>query len=189
MIIAVDKGMEFAYANQLRLSFAIGDFDSVNQEVLAHYKGEAKVKIDTYPSQKNATDTQLGFEKAIELGSKCIWIIGATGSRIDHFLGNINCLVYPLKAGIQAAIVDANNHISLIKSGTTIRKAEQFGNYVSFLPFGGRVTGITLKGFKYPLDDYTMETDATIGISNEIVADVAEVTLESGILIKIESRD
>ena len=189
IIIAVDKGLEFADHNGILIDIAIGDFDSVNEDTLWTYQNNGKVRIETYPDQKDATDTQLAVEEAIALGSEQITLLGATGSRLDHVGGNVNCLMLPLELGIKASIVDANNHISLIRTDATIRKSEQFGEYVSFLPFGGEVTGLYLKGFKYPLNDYTMDIKATIGISNEIVKEIATVSLATGILMKIESRD
>jgi thiamine pyrophosphokinase len=188
-IIAVDKGLEFAYYNQVPLDMIVGDFDSVSKEILAFYQNEGRVPIATYSANKDAPDTELAIEKAIAIKSEKISILGATGTRIDHMLGNLNCLSKALKVGIAATIIDANNHISLLQGETIIRRDQQFGKYVSFLPFGGEVKGMCLEGFKYQLSNYTLAIDATIGISNEFEAQVAKVSLASGTLIKIESRD
>ena len=44
-------------------------------------------------------------------------------------------------------------------------------------------------GFKYPLADYCLKGFCSIGVSNEITEEQAEITFENGILIVIESRD
>ena len=49
--------------------------------------------------------------------------------------------------------------------------------------------GLTLKGFKYPLDGYCLRNLEGLGVSNEIVDERAEVSWETGILVMIESRD
>ena len=46
--------------------------------------------------------------------------------------------------------------MKLISDGTVLKKSEQFGKYVSFFPFGGNVTDLTLEGFKYPLSNYCL---------------------------------
>ena len=60
---------------------------------------------------------------------------------------------------------------------------------MSILPFGGKVEKITLKGFYYPLNEYQMQADEGLGISNEIVDEEAEISLGSGRLIVVESKD
>ena len=73
----------------------------------------------------------------------------------------------------------------------TIKKKESLGKYVSLLPLTDIVKGITLKGFKYPLENYNMESgkSSTIGISNELVNEEGFIDFKEGILILIESRD
>ena len=87
------------------------------------------------------------------------------------------------------ALVDAHNRIRMIRQGLKIRKEEQYGKYESLLAFGGSAEKITLTGFYYPLHGYTMRAGDGIGISNEITEEVAEICLESGTLIVVESRD
>ena len=59
---------------------------------------------------------------------------------------------------------DRYNYMKLISDGTVLKKSEQFGKYVSFFPFGGNVTDLTLEGFKYPLSNYCL-TAADCGLT------------------------
>lgn len=52
-----------------------------------------------------------------------------------------------------------------------------------------QVEGLTLTGFKYPLQDYTMTNFDGIGVSNEIEADTAVAEFRSGLVLMIMSRD
>ena len=71
-----------------------------------------------------------------------------------------------------------------------IRKDSQFGKYVSFFAAGETVEGLTLKGFKYPLDHYRLTTDnCGRTVSNEIQEEKAKVLYEKGSLLMIMSRD
>ena len=51
------------------------------------------------------------------------------------------------------------------------------------------VEGITLKGMKYPLEDYILDHCHSIGISNEITGEQAEIEFRTGRLVVIESKD
>ena len=65
-----------------------------------------------------------------------------------------------------------------------------FGKYVSFFAAGETVEGLTLKGFKYPLDHYRLTTDnCGRTVSNEIQEEKAKILYEKGSLLMIMSRD
>ena len=71
-----------------------------------------------------------------------------------------------------------------------LKKEEQFGKYVSFFSVGGDVAGLSLKGFKYPLNRYHLTVaDSGLTVSNEITEETAEITYDSGQLLMIMSRD
>lgn len=57
------------------------------------------------------------------------------------------------------------------------------------IPFTPKVKGVTLKGFKYPLTDYTLLSGRAIGVSNEITGETGEISFSEGLLLVIESRD
>lgn len=187
-IIAVDKGLEALHSINIVPQHIVGDFDSINKNVLDFYYNTATV-IHKYNSEKDYTDTDIALKLSIELGSINITIIGATGTRIDHVLANIHILAQALNNNINCSILDENNKIYLINSSTQIEKCLAYGNYVSLIPLTTTVTGITLKGFKYPLKNYTLEIGKSLGVSNEIVDNLATIELNKGTLIVVESKD
>ena len=126
---------------------------------------------------------------AIRRGAERITLLGATGTRLDHVLGNIELLGIGLKAGIPIQICDAHNRIRMIDRGMTLARKEQFGTYVSLIPYTECVEHLTLTGLKYPLTDACLRGFCSLGVSNEIVADTAEISFESGILLVVESKD
>ena len=77
----------------------------------------------------------------------------------------------------------------MINKGISIYKNAQFGNYVSLIPHTKEVSGLTLEGFRYSLQNYTLKKGCTLGVSNEIAADVASIMFDEGVLLTIESRD
>ncbi len=188
MIIAADHGLMMADRLHIPLDYILGDFDSVPEEILNKYR-EGSVPIKTYPTEKDKTDTQIAIELALKHAPVTIDLVGATGSRLDHTLANLHLLLLPMQLKVDAFLLDRYNRISLRHSSFYLTKAGQYGDYVSLLPFTGEVRGLTLTGFKYPLEQVTMTLGSSLGISNEIAAEEARVEFNEGILIVFETRD
>ncbi len=108
---------------------------------------------------------------------------------MDHAIANIHILKDALEANIPCQILDRYNRIYLINKSIQLEKNNAYGKYVSLIPLTSTVEGLTLTGFKYLLNDYTLTIGTSLGISNEIVTDTAYIEMKNGILIVIESRD
>lgn len=108
---------------------------------------------------------------------------------MDHMLANIHNLYLAMERGIRARLVDEDNIIFLADEPFSVNKRDFPYKFVSFVPFAGEVTGIKLKGFKYPLNGYTLKPGYSRCISNEMTGDKAEVEFNNGILIVINSDD
>ena len=208
-LIAADRGLEFFLDYLILPDVVIGDFDSLSEDGKNFLemqsedipyggmlewklqKGEGKVvEVVRLRPEKDDSDTQSAMNYAIQNGAKEIVILGVTGNRVDHLMANVGLLILAQKQGAEVALADRYNYMKLISSGTILKKAEQFGKYVSFFPLGGDVTGLTLEGFKYPLDKYHLTTaNSGLTVSNEISEEYAKVTYESGTLLMIMSRD
>lgn len=190
-IIAVDNGLKFLYENQIRAHLDCGDFDTAAPELVEYYQTQTDIPIRRFNPVKDSTDSQIAIELALELGSSEITILGGTGTRLDHVLGNIQSLMLARKKGVSCIILDAYNRIRLMDGVVHLKKSEQYGKYVTLLPLTTEVTGVELRGFKYELTDYTFTStgSAGLGVSNEITAEIAEIRIKTGIFVLIESRD
>lgn len=193
-VIAVDKGLMAAHALSLPVDMIVGDFDSVEKDVLVSYKNGlfgAIPKVISLQPEKDMTDTQVAIEQGMKLLSpeEEMVLLGATGTRMDHTLANINLLMIPLYNHVKACILDKNNKIYLKKEGFSLLKSDCYGSYISLLPFSEKVAGLTLQGFKYLLHQYTLEQGSSIGVSNEIQDEKATIDFASGILLVMESKD
>ncbi len=188
-LIVADGGMHICKKLGLEPNIIIGDFDSVKKEVFSYFMKCMPERIRRYPVKKNETDTELAIQQAKAAGANSLDIIGATGGRSDHFLGNLSLLEYANALGMKAYIVDEYNRIRLIDSDLKLEKKNQYGKYVSLIPFGEEVRGLTLKGFLYTVSDFTLELGNSRGISNQILEEEAFIHLDSGKLLVIEARD
>ena len=188
-IIAVDKGLEAVYKLGLFPNHIVGDLDSVNSIIVEKYLNNSNITLHKYIPEKDYTDTDIAIKLAIELNSTHITIVGATGTRFDHTLANVHILCYALEKNIPCEIIDKHNKIYLINSKTQLDKTRTYGKFISLIPLTTQVYGLTLTGFKYLLNNYTLEIGKSLGISNEILDNVATINLIDGILIVIESND
>ena len=189
-LIAADKGLEFFIKNNILPDVAVGDFDSISDEGKECLESQSAMEVIRLKPEKDDSDTQSAVNLAIARGAENIAILGATGTRTDHFMANLGLLVLGYQSGASVSLVDSHNYITLIKSGTVLKKEEQFGRYVSFFPLGGMVSGLTLKGFKYPLKKHDLTVaDCGLTVSNEIQKPCAEVTFDSGLLMMIMADD
>lgn len=184
-IIAVDKGLEILDECKIKPNYIIGDFDSVNPELINKYSNSKIIKLNP---EKDFTDTQMAIKLAIEIKSTEILILGAIGTRIDHTIANIHVLKECLQNSIKCQILNDNNKIFLIEEDTIIKLEDQY-KYISLIPLTTQATGVTLTGFKYLLKNATLKIGESIGISNEQLDKEAKIELKSGILICIKSKD
>jgi thiamine pyrophosphokinase len=185
--VGVDRGVIYIQEAGLPLSHAFGDFDSIT----IGEKSELKKTLATlsfFSSEKDKTDTELALEWAIMQQPEFIRIFGATGGRIDHMLGNIQLLVKNMSFS-NIEIIDLQNHITIFTPGTYKIKKHKEWKYVSFIPVSHEVKGITLEGFKYPLQNCHINIGSTLCISNELIVELGTFSFHDGILLMIRSRD
>lgn len=192
VLIAADRGIETMTEMGLVPDFIIGDFDSASEEAVASVetlKKEFDIPVEKLVPEKDDTDTEAAVTLALKHTVGDIYILGGTGTRLDHVLGNIAVLGKGHEAGRRIILQDSHNKIELLFEDTVVKKGEFFGKYISFFPFGDRVEGLTLEGFKYPLKDYSFGGFNSLGVSNELLADEGHVSFKSGVLIMVQSQD
>lgn len=184
----IDRGTLILSEQSIVPVFSVGDFDSVNDEERKILK--KTLNIHPVKAEKNDTDLALGVEQAIQKGYTEIDIYGATGGRLDHFMGTLQILfksVY-IKKEIIIKVIDKQNEIMLLNTGThQLHKSDKY-QYVSFIPVNGEVI-LSLSGFKYDLNHQHLEIGSTLTISNEVNRSMAIIEVEKGQVLQMRSRD
>ncbi|OGO82056.1 MAG: thiamine diphosphokinase, partial [Clostridiales bacterium GWC2_40_7] len=145
------------------------------------------VEIVRFPAKKDATDTQLAVQLAMERGCDEVILLGSAGTRLDHTMANVFLLRMLLEAGKKGIIADEHNEIEMIDKNISLVRENDIK--ISLVPVGGKVTGVTTEGLYYPLKDATLEFGSTWGISNEFSEDLAGITIKEGLLLVIRSKD
>ena len=187
VLYAVDGGLAVFEQAGLVPYYLVGDFDTAPGELVGRY--EARCTTIRHQPEKDATDTELAIDHALASGADRIVLLGAAGSRLDHTFANVHMLYRVLLQGATAELVNENNRITLHDKPFSREKKELFGTYLSFLPFFGEVTGVTLSGVKYPLTDKTLTAGSSLAISNEATGEHIGVSFSDGYLLMIEARD
>ena len=188
-VIGVDRGIKFLYDHEIKPDYIVGDFDSVPKGLVEYYREEADVPIREFNPVKDASDTEIALRFCIGMNRKQIWILGGTGSRIDHLWANIQCLQIALDAGVDARILDSHNQIRLLDKGITLKREEAFGKYFSLFPMELPVDALTITGAKYPLKNHFLRPDDSLCVSNEFEEDEVTISFIFGKVILMETRD
>ena len=189
-VIAADRGLMFLESRGLSADLIVGDFDSSSPGFIEKYRSDhPDAQICSYRPEKDYTDTEIAVTAALDKGYREITILGGTGSRLDHVLGNIQLLELIADRGGNGVIVDKHNRITLHRESFIIDRDSQWGKYISFFAWGGKVKGLSLKGFHYGLDHYELGTSGSLGVSNELDAESGMVEFTEGRLLMVESAD
>lgn len=186
-LIGADSGALYLIRNNHRPDLAIGDFDSVSNSELTYIREGSHRTEAVDPVDKDHTDTELAFRRALDLKPTQILLLGALGGRLDHTLANLHLLVQAHRRGIPAEIADEYQTISMVTDHAVIEASDR--SYVSLLPLTPQVSGIRLTGFQYPLEDATLSMGESLGISNRLIEPQGEIEVHDGWLLVIQASD
>lgn len=180
-IICADKGYIHCKAMGLSADLIVGDFDS------SPYPESAFCKVIKLNSEKDETDLFIAVSEGYELGFRKFLLLGCLGGRFDHTYANLTLLSYWIDKGAELVLKDEQNEIFMLNPGVHALSKDK--KYVSFFAYSEKVTDLSLKGFKYTLDNYNLSNNCGLCVSNEIVSDNAIVSFESGKLLTVFSVD
>ncbi|MDS1029450.1 thiamine diphosphokinase [Bacillota bacterium LX-D] len=181
-IICADQGAEYAYELGYTPNLILGDFDSVSQEILEKYQSLG-VEIAQFPVDKDYTDTELALEKAIAQNPREIYLLAATGDRLDHTFATVLALVPYAALKIQLKIIE-DNFAAWLCTGQSVVQGKP-GDTVSLIPLKSHVQGVTVEGFKYPLHNETLYFGSSRGVSNILTAPKGKIVFPQGLLLVI----
>ena len=144
LLICCDGAADKLIAKGMSPHVIIGDMDSLSTEVSELY---ASLMIQSDEQESN--DLTKAVHYCIEEGYPSVTILGATGLREDHTLGNISLMMeyYPR---IEVQIISDFGVFFLAQSGEQIPTF--VGEKISFFSIDNRVR-VSSTGLKYPLND------------------------------------
>ena len=156
------------------------------REAIEKLKEQMPHRIITLPPEKDDTDMLAALKHGLSLGYTDFRIYAGCGGRLDHTLANFQCLLYLKNHNAAGYLVNGDAVIFVLQNETMEFKGNMEG-ILSLFSMGKEAKGVTLRGMKYPLADYTMRNDFPIGISNEFTGQPASVSVRDGALLCIFS--
>ena len=175
-ILCADGGARHALALGLTPNLIIGDMDSLPSTF--NLQPETFIR---FPTDKNETDLELAINHALTLNPDQILILAALGGRMDQTLANIALLSNLQLATCNIILTDGVEEIFFCRD--QVKVEGRSGDIVSLIPWQGEVAGVFTENLRWHLHHETLYPEKTRGISNEMTADVATVSIKSGLLL------
>ena len=148
----------------------VGDIDSLSTKLTEKYADRI-----FHSSEQETNDLTKAVNWCVSRGFNDIVVLGATGKREDHTLGNISLLAEYCKYANVVMVTDTG----VFKTYYSSAAIETFpGQQISIFSIDGD-TEITLKGLMYPLNKAKL-TNWWMGTLNEALSDKAFIDFEQG---------
>lgn len=174
-VIAADGGMRHAVELGVIPELWVGDFDSSDEELIAHFP---QVERKTYPPAKNETDGEIATAEAIERGARRLILIGALGGeRSDHALQHFLLAMGLAERGFDVLLASGDEEAMPFLPGTKAIDLPK-GALFSVLGFSD-LSGLDILGARYPLKDFSLPFGSSRTVSN-VAEGPVEFHLKSG---------
>ncbi|MGT2934545.1 thiamine diphosphokinase [Streptococcus castoreus] len=186
--VGIDRGSLFLLENGLPLTMAVGDFDSVSKEAFTMIKEKAEHLVIA-KQEKNDTDTELALKEVFaRFPDAQVTIFGAFGGRLDHLLSNLFVPSDPALAPhmTQIELRDEQNVVTFCPAGKHLVRQENGMTYIAFMTDGE--ADLEIVGAKFALTPANF-FKKKIYASNAFIGTPIEVTVPSGYLIILQSKD
>ena len=171
-----DSGLRHQQGLSVEPNLIIGDFDSIK-------KPQTICETIVLPTVKDDTDTFYAVKEGIKRGFNAFLLVGVTGNRLDHTLGNLSALLYLYTKGKDAKVIDDYSVMQIVDNNPVfVDKAK----YFSLLNITGNAMGVNIENAKYPLKDATVNSEYSYCVSNEVLEDKqAKIYVKNGQMLLI----
>lgn len=185
-IVAVDGGLDVALAAGLEPTVLLGDLDSVSTCAL-RWAEDHRLPVVRHPADKDDTDTALALAEVARVadpaGTDLVVLGSSAVDRFDHLLGTLLALGAPDLAALRSVTAHLGaTEVRVLHPHRRCALALAPERTLSLLALHGRCTGVHISGVRWPLADHALTPTSTLGVSNEAIAGVVEVSVGDGVL-------
>lgn len=184
LVIVLDNAIDRVIELGIKVDVLLGDFDEGFDP--EKYK-EMQYPLEVvYSPDQEKTDLEKAFDYLIERKIPAVNVIWATGKRTDHTITNITNIVR-YRDKLKIVILDDHSKVYLLPK--KFEKWYPAATPVSLIPIG-KVSGITTKNLKYPLNNEELTIGYRTGSSNATLADgLVLIEHREGDLLMMECFD
>jgi thiamine pyrophosphokinase len=180
--IAVDAGLMQFMTMDILPDFFIGDMDSVDEAAVSWYFKNSK-KMILLKKDKDFLDMEAAVDHLAALSIKDADVWGVIGGRTDQTFSCIPFLNRAFQKGIELTLNTRDERIGIL-SGEMQREFQcGIGDMWSFIAISEDACDLTLKGFKYELENKKIKNTETIALSNCSVSKNVIVKLNEGTIM------
>lgn len=182
-VIAADSGYAHAIAMGFVPNELVGDMDSITAVDLSDAR-DSDILISQFPTDKDLTDTEIAISSAITRQSTHITVVSGGGDRFDHVLAMVHSLTSSALT-VETTLLMGTTRVSYATYSKEFRINTQPGNTISLIPIGGAAT-VTTVGLQWELDNDTLQSFASRGVSNIATGESVSISVTDGSLAVIE---
>ena len=166
-------GAANAYTQTGKMPLAtIGDGDSIAPELKDKL---SFIQVD----DQETNDLTKAINHAQDLGYKNIAILGATGKRECHTIGNISLLMEYRRMGLN--VIMLTDYCSIFPCKDYISINSNVGQQISIINFGA--CNLKSEGLKYPIYDFTALWQGTL---NECISEKCSIKADGEFLVILD---
>ena len=171
LVVCCDGGADGYIAHGRVPDVIIGDGDSLGEENRRRY-----ASLIHYNPDQETNDQTKAVQYLLSQGRRRIAIVGATGKREDHTLGNISLLMEYMRMGAEVRMYTDYGVFIPCRDACTFPCRP--GQQVSIFNFTAR--GLKSDGLRYPLYDFSTWWQGTL---NECVTPSLTITAQGEYLV------
>lgn len=169
--VCCDGGADEYIARGYTPDIIIGDGDSLSEKNKERYN-----HLIHRIEEQESNDQTKAVTWLLQQGHRKIAIVGATGKREDHTIGNISLLIEYMRMGAEA--YSFTNHGVFIPCKDSYTLATKKGQQISIINF--TASGLRASGLLYPIYDFTNWWQGTL---NEAVSESVSIEGKGEFLI------
>ncbi len=151
----------------------IGDGDSISSELRTQYADRLIIVSDQETNDQTKAVNYLASQ-----GVKQITVVGATGQREDHSMGNISLTMEYLKRGLEVRIFSNHGVFVPVKGNCVLTTS--VGRQISIFNFGCKQ--MSAEGLKYAIRPFMSLWEGTL---NEVAAEEVTITADGYYLLYV----
>lgn len=175
-VVAVDGGYASLRSIGVDPDMVLGDFDSLG------YVPDGE-NVEAHPVHKDKSDLELAFDWVVARGLYDeVVVYGALGGRLDHSVANLQMCARFAELGLTVTLVGCDAAVRLLVGPGVFEVPTTGPGTVSVFSAVDEAVGVCERGMEYPLDGASLTNRTTLGLSNELIGQVASVSVESGTL-------
>lgn len=164
LVIAADGGLRHARALGVTPARIVGDFDSVDAEVLAAWPDLPR---ERHPEEKDDLDLELAIAAARAAGAERLRLVGTLGGRFDQSLAALLIAARLRAEGLRVALDSGAEEVRLLGADDRSGIVAPAGTRFSLLALGDGAR-VSVAGARYELERAPLPLGVGLGLSNAV---------------------